>query len=218
MHQQISIDGEDLLGLLGLATDSYAILSSNFKDVSVLGVPVIKTKVYGTNLIGLFCAGNSQGLLVPYFIDDEKINEIKKTLSESGVDVKISKINDRFTALGNLVACNDNAALISPKFSDLSVFKDVLDVEIIQRDVAGHEEVGSCCVATNKGFLTHPDAEEELKEFSDIFKVNGKAGSVNLGFPFIGSGLIANSSGYITGLRTTGIELGRIDDALGFLE
>lgn len=206
------------MGLLGLATDSYAILSSNFKEVSVLGVPVIKTKVYGTTLIGLFCAGNSQGLLVPYFIDDEKIDEIKKTLSESGVDVEISKINERFTALGNLVACNDNAALVSPKFSDLGVFKDVLGVEIIQRDIAGHEEIGSCCIATNKGFLVHPDAEEELKEFSDIFKVGGKSGSVNLGFPFIGSGLIANSNGYVTGLRTTGIELGKIDEALGFLE
>lgn len=218
MHQQISVNGEDLVGLLGLATDSYALLSSNFRDVSVLEVPIIKTRIYGTNLVGLFCTGNSHGLLLPYFIDDEKIDKIRKSLSKFDVHVEISRVIDRFTAIGNLVAVNDNAAIVSPKFNDLKIFEDALDVEIVQRDIAGHEEVGSCCVATNKGFLVHPDAEEELKEISEIFKVRGKAGSVNFGFPFVGSGLIANSSGYVTGLITTGIELGRIDDALGFLE
>ena len=39
----------------------------------------------------------------------------------------------------------------------------------------------------------------------------------NFGFPFVKSGLIANSNGYLAGSRTTGIELGRIDEALGFL-
>ncbi|RLI88451.1 MAG: translation initiation factor IF-6 [Candidatus Altiarchaeales archaeon] len=218
MYQQISVNGEDFVGLLGLATDSYALLSSNFGDVPVLEVPIIKTRIYGTNLVGLFCTGNSHGLLLPYFIDDEKIDKIRKLLSEFDTHVEISRVIDRFTAIGNLVAVNDNAAIVSPKFKDLRVFEDTLDVEIVQRDIAGHEEVGSCCVATNKGFLVHPDAEEESREISEIFKVRGRAGSVNFGFPFVGSGLIANSNGYVTGLRTTGIELGRIDDALGFLE
>ena len=40
----------------------------------------------------------------------------------------------------------------------------------------------------------------------------------NFGFPFVKSGLIANSNGYLAGSRTTGIELGRIDEALGFLD
>lgn len=217
MYQQIAVNGEDFVGLLGLATDSYGILSKNFRNVSVLNVPTIKTSIYGTNLVGLFCAGNSHGLLVPYFVDNDAITKIRKSLSEFDIEVEISKVVNRFTAIGNLVVSNDKAAIISPKFVDTKILEDVLDVEIIQRNIAGHEEVGSCCVATNKGFLVHPDAEDELNEISEIFKVHGKAGSVNFGFPFVGSGLIANSNGYVTGLRTSGIELGRIDDALGFL-
>jgi len=33
----------------------------------------------------------------------------------------------------------------------------------------------------------------------------------------VGSGLIANSRGYLAGSETTGPELGRIEDALGYL-
>ena len=42
-------------------------------------------------------------------------------------------------------------------------------------------------------------------------------GTVNLGSPLVGSGLLANSYGYLAGDETTGPELGRIEDALDFL-
>ena len=49
-----------------------------------------------------------------------------------------------------------------------------------------------------------------------IFKVKVITGTVNHGVPLIGSGLIANSYGAIVGNITTGIELGRIEEALNF--
>ena len=218
MHlQQVSINGEDFVGLLGFTTDRYAILSENFRKTDVLNVPVLKTRIYGTNLVGMFCSGNSNGLLVPYFISDEDIDKIKKFLDESGVDINIGRLFDKYTAIGNMIACNDKAAIVSPDILDTKVIKDILNVEVVQDYIAKHKEVGACCIATNKGFVAHPDAKDELDKISDIFGVKGDAGSVNFGFPFVKSGIIANSYGYITGFRTTGIELGRIDEALGFL-
>ena len=214
MHlEQKHIHGEDFIGLFGIATDKYAVISENFPETKVLGVPTLNTHIYGTQLVGMFCAGNSSAFFVPYFVEDNEIKLIKKFFKD--IDVEIVKVKDRVTAIGNLVACNDFGAVISPKFTDTSVF-DALGVEIVKADISGHEEVGACCVATNKGFLVHPEAEDDTGFFSGIFKVEGMAGSVNFGFPFVKSGLIANSNGYITGRRTTGIELGRIDDALGF--
>ena len=214
MHvEQKHIHGEDFIGLFAHATDKYAILSENFPKTKVLNVPILNAHIYGTQLVGMFCAGNSNALLIPYFIEDREIEIIKEFLDE--LDIEIVKVKDRVTALGNLVACNDFGAVISPKFSDTSVF-DCLGVEAVKADISGHEEVGACCVATNKGFLIHPEAEDNIKFFSDIFRVEGMVGSVNFGFPFVKSGLVANSNGYVAGRRTTGIELGRIDDALGF--
>jgi len=216
MHvQQLSVRGEDFIGLLGIATDKYAIVSSNFPKIEALDVPIIKTRLYGTNLIGLFCVGNSNGLLLPYFISDDEIEKLKKSIGE---DINIGRLMDKCTAIGNLVACNDHTAIVSPMISETKTIKKVLGVRVVKKAISGHDEVGACCVATNKGFLVHPDSEDELNKLSKIFKVNGLVGSVNFGFPFVKSGLIANSNGYIAGSRTTGIELGRIDEALGFLD
>jgi translation initiation factor 6 len=216
MFKQTSVNGEDFVGLLGFASDKYAIVAPGFRDVKALDVPTVKTTIYGTTLLGLFCAGNSNGILIPYFIEKEKIAKIKKELKEYGVDINIALVDEVYTALGNLVACNDKAAIVSPNFKNTKVFSDTLDVEVIQTEIAGHWETGACCFATNKGFLVHPDAEGDLATLAEIFKVPGREGTINFGFPFVKAGLIANSKGYITGMRTSGIELGRIDDALGF--
>ncbi len=218
MHlQQVSVNGEDFVGLLGLATDRYAILSRNFREIDALNVPLLKTMIYGTNLVGLFCAGNSNGLLVPYCVSDEEIDKIRRFLIESGADINIGRLFDKYTAIGNMITCNDKSAIVSHDISDTKVVKDILGVEIVRDYIANHREVGACCIATNKGFVVHPDAKDEIDKISDIFGVKGDVGSVNFGFPFVKSGIIANSHGYITGFRTTGIELGRIDEALGFL-
>ena len=82
MFKQTSVNGEDFVGLLGFASDKYAIVAPGFKDVSALNVPTIKTTIYGTNMLGLFCAGNSNGILIPYFIEKEKTAKIKKELKD----------------------------------------------------------------------------------------------------------------------------------------
>ncbi|MFC2154336.1 translation initiation factor IF-6 [Candidatus Altiarchaeota archaeon] len=215
--QQIQIAGEDFVGLLGMACDKYALLSKNFPKTNVFQVPIHKTKIYGTQLVGLFCAGNSNGLLLPFFTSHEKIKDLTKFLEGLGVNYGI--IADKHTAIGNLVACNDKAALVSPKIGDSSLIEDVLGVEVVQEELyGGHEEVGSCLCVTNKGLLAHPDAEKKLEWLRGFFKVEeARIGSVNFGFPFVKSGMIANSNGYVTGRATSGIEMGRIDEALGFL-
>jgi translation initiation factor 6 len=219
MHvQQVSVRGEDFVGLLGMSSDSYSLLSRTFPKVTALKVPTIRLAVHGSTLVGLFCAGNSKGLLLPHFVSNEDILALKKSLKNEGVEINVERIGDKSTALGNLIACNDNAAFISPLISEKKKIEDVLGVEVTQGNIGGHEEVGACCLATNKGFLVHPDAEDELAYLAEVFGVAGMSGSVNFGFPFIKSGLIANSTGYVTGRRTTGIELDRIDQALDLLD
>jgi len=89
-------------------------------------------------------------------------------------------------------------------------------VPVVQTRLGLHEDVGAAVSATNRGFLAHPDLEGELKTIEETLKVKGLCTTVNFGSPYVKAGVIANSNGYITGLRTSGVEMGRIDDALNF--
>ncbi|MFH1402797.1 MAG: translation initiation factor IF-6 [Candidatus Altiarchaeota archaeon] len=214
-YQQLSVQGEDFIGLLGLATDRYAVLARKFPDTDVLGVESLRTRIYATNLVGMFCAGNSNGLLVPYFVGEDEMQRLREFLNPMGVEV--GKIEDIHTALGNMIACNDKGCVLSPKILDYHVVEEVLGVEAVSMSLGGLEEVGACVCATNKGFIASPYAEGQLKALSDVLKVGGDVGTVNFGVSFVKSGLIANSNGYMTGSRTSGIEVGEIESALGFI-
>jgi translation initiation factor 6 len=213
---QVTVRGEDFIGLLGFATDTYALICPDFKSDSVLGVPTLKTKAYGTSLVGMFCTGNSKGIIVPYFVSDTEYETIVNFMKPLGVEAL--KIDDRYTAIGNMIALNDKRALISNVLTkDYKQLQDVLGVEVVAGDVAGHIEVGAYVIATNKGYLAHPDAEHKLTELDGIFKAKGMVGTVNCGMPYVKAGLIVNGNGYITGSRTTPIELQRIEDGLGLM-
>lgn len=213
---QVTVNGENFIGLLGMATDRYAVISPEFQYESILDVPTLKTRIYGTTLAGMFCAGNSNGIIVPYFVADNELEKLKAFLGKVGA--KVLRVDDRYTAIGNMIACNDRRAYVSSSLTrDYREIEDVLGVEVVTGDVSGHTEVGAYLLATNKGFIAHPDAEHQLSKFADIFKVNGMVGTVNCGVPYVKSGLIVNCNGYLAGARTTPIEMQRIEDALGFM-
>jgi translation initiation factor 6 len=94
-----------------------------------------------------------------------------------------------------------------------------LGVPVERGTVAGLPTVGSAAAATNLGVLCHPLASDaELAFIKKTLHANARIGTVNHGHGLVGAGLAANPNGVACGSRTTGIELGRIDEALGFLE
>ena len=130
-------------------------------------------------------------------------------------------IQDKLNAAGNDILVNDKGCLVHPDIKDkfLKEIEDVLGVPVVKGTIAGLKTVGMSAVVTGKGLLCHPKAsDEELRVLEKVFGVPVMIGTVNHGSPVIGSGLVANSKGAIIGNLTTGIEMGRIEEALGFLD
>jgi translation initiation factor 6 len=124
-------------------------------------------------------------------------------------------------AAGNDILVNDFGGLVHPDMNETVIkeIEKVLQVPLQKGTIAGLKTVGMAAVATNKGVLCHPLVSEEEKQvLSNVFQVPVMIGTVNHGVPLIGSGLIANVKGFVVGSLTTGIEMGRIEEALGFLE
>ena len=94
-----------------------------------------------------------------------------------------------------------------------------MDVEVRRGSIANFKITGSVGTATNKGVLVHPAAtEDELESIEKLFKTHVDVGTVNNGTQLVGACAVANSNGVMVGLNTTGPELARIEEALGFLE
>jgi len=209
------------VGIYCRANDSIVFLQKSLSKKTrqvvgnVLGVKVLELCIADSTIVGSLLTCNSFGAIVTAFAT----TEIFSTLEEQGL--RVFPIKDVINAAGNDILANDRGALVHPDLKNSTVKKisETLDVPVQKGTIASLGTVGMAAVVTNKGCLCHPKTtEEERQQLEKVFDVDAMIGTVNHGFPMIGSGLVANTKGAIIGNMTTGIEMGRIEEALGFLE
>jgi len=213
---QVAYDGNPHIGMFAKASEKFALLPLGAhpkftKAAKALDCKIEQATIAGSNLLGLFCALNSNGIVLPVFTEEHE----KKFFKNLGLNV--CTLPSTFCAAGNNVCANDKGAIVNSEMPHVLVKKvsECLDVEAVPASIAGHNTVGSACVATNKGFAAHNRInEEEMGLLKSVFKVGGSNATVNMGSPFIGLGVIANSKGCIIGESTSGFESSRVMNAL----
>ncbi|ANF21939.1 translation initiation factor IF-6 [Thermococcus piezophilus] len=228
MHiEKLDFENSPYLGVYGVATDRVVLIREGLGEKKlevlreVLKVPLIETSIMKSRIIGIFAVGNSNAIVVPYYVWDSELEHIQNELKEYGIDMIIEPFQSTLTAFGNLILVNDRAALVSAKFTreDAKKLEDILGVEVERGIIGDYHAVGSVGVVTNRGGLVHPEAtDEELEWLRDLFKVDIYVGTTNMGVPFVGSCMLANSHGVVVGHLTTGPEIVKIEEALGFLD
>merc|ERR1711862_497360 len=94
----------------------------------------------------------------------------------------VHRLNERLSALGNIIACNDYVALINPDVQRETeeILNDVLCVDAFRQNVTGHSIVGSYCCFSNQGGIVHPQTTtEDLEDLSSLLQIPLVAGTVN---------------------------------------
>ncbi len=220
--QRLAFVGSSYIGVFARATDSCVLVRPDVDDDVIddltdeLEVPAIPTTVGGSSTVGALATGNENGLLV-----SSRVLEYERERLEEEVDLPVVELPGNINAAGNVVLANDYGAYVHPDLprETIQIVKDTLEVPVERGDLAGVRTVGTAAVTTNTGVLCHPKStDEELDTLEEVLDVRADVGTVNYGAPLLGSGLLANESGYVVGQDTTGPELGRIEDALGYLE
>jgi translation initiation factor 6 len=217
-----SIVGSPSIGVYSLATEDIVVIppmvpqqkAQEFADW--LKAKLVYTSIGGSVLAGALACANSNGMLLPHFVRDEELSEIKASFKGN---IKI--METKKTAYGNLVLTNDKGAVVDPRFkpAEIEQISDALGVEAVPSEIAKLPYVGSLAVATNRGVLAHPLlTEEEKKTLEGVFKVPVDVGTVNCGIPYVGTGLIANSHAAVAGSMTTGPEMFIIGNALDVVQ
>lgn len=221
MFKRLDPFGNPNVGVYVRATSSHlftppGLTPHNLKDLrEAIGFEPIEVTIGGSPLIGSLVAANKSGCVVADFATDEEIALFEK----AGLAV-LRLDHSRLNAAGNNIIANDHGALVHPDLSAKTVkaIAGVLGVPVERGTLGGLPTVGTAASATNQGVLTHPLASgAELAFIKKCLHAPARIGTVNHGHGLVGAGLAANQNGVAVGSKTTGIELGRIDEALGFL-
>lgn len=213
-----NFDGDPNLGLYGFATDEYCVIGSEryaAKVSEVLKVRTYALSALSMDLVRIFCTGNSRGAVIPGILeefDPHFTDKLRKHL-------RVLAIGSRYTSVGNLLLMNDNGIILSPLLKrHKRELEKIFGIKCEVSTIARLNIVGNLGFATNKGCLLHPKVRESEKRLIEkTLEVGADVCTVNFGSPYPGAGIIANSNGFVVSEATSGPELGRITDVLGFL-
>ena len=221
MLKRVDIVGNPNVGVFVLTTDDMAIVPYTLlyekADIikETLDVDVVKSSISGSSLIGSLAVANSNGIVVSPHVLDREIEQFEK------LGLKVATLPGQYTAVGNIIAANDNGAIVSPFLGEeaIEVIEETLDVDAKSSSIVGSDIIGSLITVTNKGFLMSNQAvNSEINFAQEVFGVEGDIGTVGKGIPLVGACTISNSNGAIVAKDSTGPEMARVEEALGFLD
>lgn len=219
MAVRASFENSSEVGVFARLTNSYCLValggSENFYSVFEADlaehIPVIHTSIGGTRIVGRVTVGNKHGLLVPSITTDSELQHLRNSLPDT---VKVQRVEERLSALGNCVSCNDYVALVHTDLDRETeeIIQDTLKVDVFRATIASNVLVGSYSVLTNQGGLVHARTPvQDMEELSQLIQIPLTAGTVNRGSDVVGAGVVANDWAAFCGNDTTATELGVIE-------
>lgn len=88
----------------------------------------------------LHLAGNRHGLLVPNNTTDQELQHIRNSLPDT---LRIQRVEERLSALGNVIACNDYVALVHPDLDRVRIHPEVNSALFTKHFSSSYKPIGS---------------------------------------------------------------------------
>ncbi|XP_014233838.2 eukaryotic translation initiation factor 6-like [Trichogramma pretiosum] len=220
MAVRVQFENNNEVGVFAKLTNTYCLVAiggsenfySTFEAELDEAIPVIHTSLAGCRIIGRMCVANRNGLLVPDTTTDSELQNLRYSLPDS---VRVRRVEDRLSALGNVISCNDYVALVHPDVDAETeeIIADTLQVDVFKQTIASNVLVGSYSVLSNQGGLIHPKTSiQDQDELSSLLQIPLVAGTVNRGSEVIGGGMLVNDWISFCGMDTTATEISVIEN------
>jgi len=146
MAVRTQFENNNEIGVFSKLTNSYCLVaiggSANFYSIfeSELSetIPVVHSSIAGCRIVGRLTVGNRHGLIVPNSTTDQELQHLRNSIPDS---VKIQRVEEKLSALGNVVACNDYVALVHPDLDRVSgsdyCWRGGLEIVLFMRNLGG---------------------------------------------------------------------------------
>ena len=199
------------IGIYTKVNDEFVFVPNGFasskseKLAEYLQTDYIITSVADTRLLGILMVVNNHGILMPNTCSEEELRRIKKK-----TDLNVDILDVKFNALGNMMSVNDKGGIVSPSLpkESLQKIEDVLDIEVLQKKIAGFHQVGAVMATSQSGGIVHPETDEDdIKIISNILGVKVEPATINGGLPYLSSGILVNNKSMVVGTLTNGPEI-----------
>lgn len=219
MALRAQFESSNEVGVFSTLTNTYCLLAHSsptpfttiFESELMDLIPIVHCTIQGTRIVGRLTAGNKNGLLVPTSTTDQELQHLRNSLPDK---VKVQRVEERLSALGNVICSNDHVALVHPDLERETeeIVADTLGVEVFRQTIAGNVLTGSYMSLSNQGGLVHPKTSiQDQDELSSLLQVPLVAGSVNRGSPVVGAGMVVNDWLAVSGMDTTATELSVVE-------
>lgn len=222
MHvYKTSCNGNPNVGLYGIITDKFVLLGKEFPEKEdetlrkVFGKDIARISIAGTSMLGVFCLWHNNTLYIPSIVFDDE----KEALEALNIPFKV--IETELTCLGNNILLSEQAAYINPDFTakETKHLEEELGIPCKRKEIMEIEAVGSIGVIREGRGLFHRDLHPKLvQELEETLGITITLGTVNMGSPYIKSGVLVSKEGFIIGNTSGGPEIKNADEALGFIE
>ena len=169
----------------------------------------------GSRVLGTLIAMNNNGILVSNIVTDLELEKFAQISKLHKIDFGV--LPDRSNAIGNNFLVNNSGGFSNERLGKRAKDKaeEILKINLVSQSINDMDTLGMIGCITNKGGLCHPDiSTSEKSEMEKVFDIKLMEGTVNFGLPLVGAGIVANSNGAVCGRQSTGVELGRMEEAL----
>src|SRR3989344_2849024 len=150
--RKMAVKGSPFIGIFLRTTDKITLVPHGISQKErhaiqeTLQTEIVPCSMANTPLIGVLCAGNEHGFVVPEIAEQNEL----KALQENGIPVFAL---EGVHAFGNLVSITDNTGICSPILSKKTIqaIEHHLKTRLAPLRVASSELVGAATVLNSKG-------------------------------------------------------------------
>ncbi|XAR73663.1 hypothetical protein NMG60_11007708 [Bertholletia excelsa] len=192
MPEGLQFENSCEVGIFSKLTNAYCLVAiggsesfySTFEAELADFIPVAKTSIASTQIIGRLCTGNKNGLLLPHTTTDQELQHVRNSLADQETEEMITDVHGvevfRQTIAGNILvgsycAFSNKGGLVHPHASieGLDEPTTLLQVPLVASTVNRGSEVIAAGFTVNDwtAFCGSDTAATEMSVIESVFKL-----------------------------------------------